>query len=337
MGAGNHDSLAVQQKALTKRLGGLQMTTKPKLSLCLLVIAGFVVPFLNPLANARRLSPSQSTMTSGEASPPGGRILRTSSDRWVPPDIDDFVPPTSQSEGCQLEDIVQNAGLKMKQFVDDLEHFTATETITHQTVTRSGTLREPETQKYEYLVSVGASSLGPYIQEYRGRDLRQGPQPSSDGIKIQGVLNLGLVFHPSYANDYRMTCEGLGVWHGQPAWQIRFEELPTNRQPMINLSLPGKAFNLALRGRAWILADTYGLAGIETDLRQTLPEIRLKFDHEVVEYGLTLIPDHKTVLWLPLRTEVYMDFQHHRFYQSQTYTDLHLFSVDIRQDIDNPK
>jgi hypothetical protein len=293
---------------------------------------------MKSLSGAQTQDSSQPMLgKSREANPSDGRILRTPSDRWVPPDIDEIVPSVSESERCPLGDIVQNAGVKMKQFVDELEHFTATETITHQTVSKSGSLREPETQKYEYLVSVGASNLGPYIQEFRGRELRTWLEPSSDGIRIQGVLNLGLVFHPSYAKDYRMTCEGLGVWHGQPAWQIRFEELPTNRQPMINLTLPGKGFNLALRGRAWLLADTYGLAAIETDLLRTIPEIGLRLDHEALEYGLTVISDRKTVLWLPVRTEVYMDFQHHRFYQSQTYTNFHLFSVDIRQDIGEPK
>lgn len=314
------------------------MAIKPKGHFRFLILTCFVVPLLYPLAGAQRPGAFQPAAThKGEASPTDGRILRTSSDRWVPPDIDDVVPPASQSESCQVGEITKNAGLKMKQLIDGLERFTATETITHQTVSRSGSLREPETQEYEYLVSVGTSKLGPYIREYRGRDLNPAIKPSSDGIKIQGVLNLGLVFHPSYSMDYQMTCEGLGVWHGQPAWQIRFEELPTRRQPMINLSLPSKAFDLEVRGRAWVLADTYALAGIETDLRRTVPEIGLRIDHEEIDYGLTLLSDRNTVLWLPLRTQVYMDFQHHRFYQSQTYTDFHLFSVGVRQDIGNPK
>jgi hypothetical protein len=326
------------QKALTKRLEmAAVMTLKTKRSLRLILATSFALPFMSPFAVAQMPTPSDSAMTeSWEASPPSeGRILRTSSDRWVPPDIDDAVPPVSQKESCRLGDIVQNAGFKMKQFVDDLGHFTATETVTHQTVTRSGTLREAEKHKYEYVVSVRESKAGPYIEEYRDRDLSPTPKPSSDGITVQRVIILALIFHPSYAKGYEMTCEGLGVWNGQPAWQIRFEELPNCAQPMIRLALPRKAYDLELRGRAWFLVDSYGLAAIETDLRRTIPEIGLRLDHELIEYGPALASNGHAVRWLPLRAQVHMDFQHHRFYQSQTFTNFHFFSVGIQQDIGN--
>ena len=39
-----------------------------------------------------------------------------------------------------------------------------------------------------------------------------------------GLPAIGLVFHPAYSKDFNFTCEGLGLWKGQLAWQIRFEQ-----------------------------------------------------------------------------------------------------------------
>jgi hypothetical protein len=34
-----------------------------------------------------------------------------------------------------------------------------------------------------------------------------------------------------------MNCDGLGDWHGQGAWQIRFEELPDYLHRMSSISI----------------------------------------------------------------------------------------------------
>ena len=128
---------------------------------------------------------------------------------------------------------------------------------------------------------------------------------------------------------FEMSCEGLGAWHGRPAWQIRFEELSNH---MNGLVINGKDYHPRLRGRAWILADSYQVGRLETDLVETIPEIHLRLQHEVIEYSPRTFPGTNVVMWLPSSAEFYMDFRGHRFYRRHSYDDFHLFSVKVHQE-----
>ena len=101
-----------------------------------------------------------------------------------------------------------------------------------------------------------------------------------------------LIFHPRYASNFSFTCEGLGEWHGKPAWQLRFEERDAKRA-MVGLLIGLSSYRLRIRGRAWILADSYEVARLETDLAETIPRIRLRLDHQSVEYGPVRFPKSK--------------------------------------------
>jgi len=145
-----------------------------------------------------------------------------------------------------------------------------------------------------------------------------------------GTPSLVLIFHPQHVKDFRMTCEGLGQWHEQPAWQVRFEERTDRHNPISDLVIGGRAFGLRLRGRAWILADSYQIARLESDLADQIPKIRLRLQHEDIEYRPVHFEDGKDELWLPSSTELYMDFRGHRFYRRHRFTDFRLFSVTVQ-------
>ena len=106
---------------------------------------------------------------------------------------------------------------------------------------------------------------------------------------------------------------------------------------MVGLLIGLRSYSLRIRGRAWILADSYEVARLETDLAETIPRIRLRLDHQSVEYGPVRFPKSKVEIWLPSSTELFMDFQGHRFYRRHTFTDFNLFSVKIDQQISDPQ
>jgi len=145
-----------------------------------------------------------------------------------------------------------------------------------------------------------------------------------------GTPSLVLIFHPQFVKGFRMTCEGLGQWHEQPAWQVRFEERTDSRNRISALVIAGRAFGMRLRGRAWILADSYQVARLESDLADEIPKIRLRLQHEDIEYRPVHFEEGKDELWLPSSTELYMDFRGHRFYRRHRFTDFRLFSVTIQ-------
>jgi hypothetical protein len=294
--------------------------------LCLVVAKSSIAQQTNTLGDA----PEASTKVATDAEE------RTARDGWVPPDIDAVRPPVAKEATCSLQAVISKAEMRVDEFVDNLNRLTATETVRHQTVSHSGTLHHPEIQKAEYVVSAKRASEGyVFLDEYRryfeSRSLNHAPEPSSDHVAVTGAFSLLLIFHPSHAKDFDMTCEGLGSWHGQPAWQIRFEERSDSKH-ISSLVMEGKTYLLRLRGRAWILADSNQVGRVETDLVETIPQIHLRLQHQVIEYSPGSFPGTDVVMWLPSSAELYMDFLGHRFYRRHSYDDFQLFSVKLHQE-----
>jgi hypothetical protein len=258
------------------------------------------------------------------------RNLRKSRDGWAPPDIDQFVPPVAAGVACRLPDVLAKAGQRVEELIENVNRFSATEVVKHQRVDGSGRLRHPQTLRFSYLVSIAPTAHG-YLnfQEFRNRG--NDPAVFPDHIATIGMPSLVLIFHPHYVKDFRMKCEGLGKSHSRPAWQVRFEQRPDRINHMNSLVIDGRAYSLALRGRAWILADSYEVARLETDLVKPIPQIRLRLEHEDIEYRSVHFPERQLNLWLPSSADLYMDFIGHRFYRRDILTNFHLFSVDVQQ------
>ena len=273
---------------------------------------------------------SKDTMVVPTDLKPPGMNTRSALDRWAPPDIDAMQLPVAEAASCSLSDVVSQAGVRVEELVHNLDRFSATEIIQHQPVNRSGKLQHPEIQKFNYVYSMKEAPDGYMISE-EDRDLTKSPNGFPDRVATIGSPGLVLVFHPNYVKDFRMSCEGLIDWHGQSAWQIRFEELPNCVHRMSDIVMDGKSYDVRLRGIAWILADSYQVAHLEIDLAETIPKIRLRLDHQVIEYLPVSFPESDTKIWLPSSAELYMDFRGHRFYRRHSYTDFKLFSVRVQQ------
>jgi len=280
---------------------------------------------VTPSAGAPNLLPPSNR------SPLPARQLRRPGDVWVPPDIDSVVPAVTQNETCSLPDVLAGAGGKIRELVSNLDRFTATEFVEHQSVNGSGKLGKAQNRKFDYVVSIGPGRNGYLsVQEYRSR--APNPEQFPDQVATEGTPSLVLVFHPLYARDFEMKCEGLGSWQGQPAWQVRFEQRRDRQNHLSNVVVGGKLYSIRLRGRAWILDGSYQLARLETDLADTIPSIKMRLEHMAVEYRPVAFPRRQTELWLPSSAELYLDFSGRRFYRRHSFTDFTLFSVDVEQE-----
>jgi hypothetical protein len=263
-------------------------------------------------------------------------IQRTKTDNWVPPDVDEDIPEVTSSSACPLTGVLSKAGKRVQELVKNVDKFTATEVVEHQSVDKSNQLRPPEIRKFNYLVSIAQLPDGLMnVEEYR--DGGSSPDQFPEHIATVGTPSLILIFHPEHANDFKMTCEGLGQWQGQPAWQVRFEERADSKHRMSVFVMSGRAFGVRLRGRAWILADSFQVARLETDLAVGIPEIRLRLQHQDIEYRPVHFEQAKTEMWLPSKSDFYMDFHGHRFYRRHFFTDFKLFSVGLQQSVGDPK
>jgi predicted negative regulator of RcsB-dependent stress response len=262
--------------------------------------------------------------------------LRTPNDSWIPEDIDHAVPPVASGSACSLPVVLAGAGQRIVELVHNVDRFTATEILMHQPVDHLGHMGPIMTTQFSYLVSYTEDPTGSlHVDEFRNGSLSLEPFPNH--IATVGTPSLVLIFHPRYVNNFRMECEGLGQWHGQPAWQVRFEQRADRPNLTYSFTVNRTTYDVNLRGRAWILASSYQVARLETDLVESIPKIHLRLDHQSVEYLPVKSSTKNPQLWLPSSTELYMDFQGRRFYRKHSFTDFKIFSVDTQYQITDPK
>jgi len=257
---------------------------------------------------------------------------------WLPPDIDEKVPPVESAVACSLDEVTKNAGERVGEFIKNVDRFTATETIMHETINRWGLASSPERLKFDYLVSIEEIRPGLLsVEEFRSRVYSADGFP--DGIVNRGLPALLLIFHPYNVDGFDMTCEGLAHWNGALAWQVHFRQRSDrpNKIKSYRLGENGPSYAAALKGRAWIAVDNYQIVRLEMDLVAPLPEIRLVADHVVVEYGPVNFLKHTVEMWLPQTAESYYDWGGHRGHRVHRFTNYLLFSVDDKQRISAPK
>ncbi len=271
------------------------------------------------------------------AAPPSTVTALPLPSNWLPPDVDEKVPPVESEISCPLDKVVQNAGKRVQEFIRNVDRFTATESFFHESVNAWGFPSPPETRKFDYVVSIQEVRPGTLnVDEYR--DGGPSYEKFPGGTATLGLPSLVLIFHPYSAANYDMTCEGLAHWNGGLAWQVHFRQ--RRDRPSRDRGYrfgSGPTYPVGLRGRAWIAADTFQIVRLETDLVAPLPEIRLVADHTTIEYSAVHFRKRGVDMWLPRTAEVFYDLKGRRIHRRHSFSNYMLFSVDDRQWINLPK
>lgn len=257
---------------------------------------------------------------------------------WLPPDVDEKVPPVEPGAVCALDQVLQKTGQRVEEFVKNVDRYTANELLRHESVDKWGFAGPPETRKFGYVASIEQYKPGLFnVTEYRTgvRSLSEFP----DGVVTNGLPALALIFHPNNAGNFEMSCEGLSRTSGGLAWQVHFRQRTDKPNTMREYKVgeDGPSYPVALRGRAWIAADSYQIVRMETDMVATVPQIRLLTDHTVVEYGPVRFRKHNVEMWLPQSAELYCDWRGKRMHRRLSFSNYLLFSVDEKQNISPPK
>ncbi len=260
------------------------------------------------------------------------------SSNWLPPDIDERVPPVEPGVACNLQEVIEKSGKRIQEFVANVDQFTATEAVSHESINKWGFASHPIRFEFDYLVSIKRNRLGLLtVDEYR--DSHHLPAKFPDGIAITGLSALVLIFHPYYVQNFRISCEGLARSKDGPAWQMHFRQRPDkpNSIRTYQIGAEGRAYPVALKGRAWVAADSFQIVRLETDLIDPLPQIRLVSDHAAVEYGPVHFQARNLDMWLPQNAEVHYDWRGRRSHRRHSFRSYLLFAVDDKQQISAPK
>jgi len=293
------------------------------------------------LANSLRQSPGTTPSTpqddletakSAAFDPPSELIPPV---RWMPPDVDEEIPPVEKGVSCPLQKIQEESGRRVSEFVSAVNSITATETLEHEVIDAHGLPSKRESRTYTYVVSLQETRPGFYkVEEYRNGKTGQDVFP--DHLAMFGLTSLVMIFHPAYRDEYEFTCEGLSHWNGEKAWQVHFRQRPDKPARVRGYGVGNQMFALSLRGRAWIAADTFQIVSLESDLVSPVPQIPLNAEHISITYAPVQFRSSKKELWLPQNAELFVDFNVRRVHRSDRFSDYMLFSVDENQKISAP-
>jgi tetratricopeptide (TPR) repeat protein len=257
---------------------------------------------------------------------------------WMPTDVDEKIPPVKVNAACNLEEILEKSGKRIEELVANVDKFAATEVVSHQSIDKWGFPSRPVLLKFDYLVSI-AENLNGVLTVEEERQSKDSSAKFPDGIETHGLPALVLIFHPKYTKNFTMSCEGLAQSQGSEAWQVYFRQRP-DRPNLIRtyqIGINGPVYSIALKGRAWIAADTFQIIRLETDLINPVPEIRLVSDHAAIEYGRVHFKSRDLDMWLPQYADLHYDWRGRRAHRRHSFKNYLLFSVDDTQRISVPK
>jgi hypothetical protein len=255
---------------------------------------------------------------------------------WVPPGVDATKPEVAAGVSCDLPAVLAGVSERTKEFVANLQKFSATEHVEHYAINFNGHRLPPQSRTFEYIAVVNNNDSGLFsLDEYRNGSLDRSRFPG--GIATEGVPAVALLFHPLLASDYNFKCEGLGNRKGRPAWQVYFIQRNDRPSRIGGYRTFNGFYPFDLKGRAWIDAATYQILGLESELVKPIPAVGLKKQLEIINYGSVRFHSHKQQLWLPQSVEVYFDGRERRFYRTLTFSDFKIFMVDTDQSIHAPK
>ena len=254
---------------------------------------------------------------------------------WAPPDVDQEKLALDPGTACQLDEVIQAAAGRVKELMQNVDRFTATEKIEHSNLSPLGLQTSSETRKFNYLVEIRQLQSHLDVQEYRNGSVSVQDFPAHIGTI--GLPTLALVFHPYYQEKYEYSCEGLGSWRDKPAWVVHFQQRTDRNSETLVYRVGGKSFPVRLKGRAWIDTQSSQIVAMESDLMRPVPEIRLLRDHQLIEYGPVDFRNNTMQLWLPKSADWYCSLSGQRYHRRHTFSNFLLFSVEDQQKIDKPK
>ena len=247
---------------------------------------------------------------------------------WGPPGIDDVRPLVAEGVTCPFEQVIHEVGERTKQLLDDIAKFSAIEDLLHEDLDALGHPVTRTVLKFNYVASISEPQPGVFdVGEFRS----PGTDSFPDQIATRGLPSVALIFHPDERDDFQMVCEGLGDWHGEATWLVRFQQREDRPRRVQDYRIGRDSYPISLKGRAWISADGFHLVHLESDLISPMPEIRLLGEHIAVDYAPQLFQKKSVQLWLPKNAELYFDFRGHHYFRRHSFDHFMLFSVEAEE------
>lgn len=296
-----------------------------------------------------RPEPASTSAAGHKVTPAGARVLSLESltpeiapgaevsavREWAPKDVDEVAPAVFSDVACPQDTVIKRAGERVVNLINNLGDVNAAERIAHTMVDLRGRLGRTDTAEFEYMFSYRRPRPGVLWVE----ELRDGSRGNRlvGGVGTSGFAAMALIFHPYYAGDFEMKCEGQGSWKGEPVWYIYFRQRDDLRPRMRSYTTSQGSAGLRFKGRAWIAANSFQIVRIETDLISPPRELRFESEHMVIEYGPVTFKERKQSFWLPVSVDIYAHERGRRWHRNHTLSNYIHFAVDTRYKITAPE
>lgn len=251
------------------------------------------------------------------------------------PGAKEKVLPVDEHVACPVEQVLKATGENVREFVNSMEKFTATELVEHYAIDKSGDRKTPDKRKFEYVVVVTGDRTGIFwLEEYRNGSSDQEQFPAH--LATLGLPAIVLLFHPEFAADFKFQCEGLVRDEGRAYWQVRFDQRKDRPARIESYRVNGRSFPVYLRGRAWIDPGKAQVVWLESELAEPIPQIGLTEQHKKIQYTGVKFASTAQEIWLPQSAEVYAERRGKKYYRKHSFGDFRLFNVDTAQNQKTP-
>ena len=254
---------------------------------------------------------------------------------WAPADLDSAAPPFEPGTVCDQESVIHGAEKRAEALAEDLDRFSATERVEIAEVDSAGVIRLEQRVVNDFMASVQNWKGSLILDE--SRQLRSKSASWEVRWMTSGLSKLAFVFHPYYAADFNLRCEGLTRWRGEPVWAIYFQQREDRPVRFRSYRSGAHSYPVKLKGRALIGANNHELLRIETDLMEPVTGIQLQREHLVIDYAPVQFKQRNTRLWLPQSAELFFHVRGRRYHFSHQLSGFSLFSVDTQEHTKDPK
>lgn len=237
---------------------------------------------------------------------------------------------------CKIEEVLPKLSKQASEFVEDMNHFTATELVELERLDRHGKAHVLGRTQSNYVVAIESLHEGSYtVSEYR--KATQGAGHFASGLTADGTPALALIFHSSNLEAFDMSCGSLVNLHGHDAWEIHFRQRKDRPATIATFTEGHQEHPMLLSGTAWVDSSNYHLVHLNADLLQPISEAKLTLLHQSIDYGAVPFGARHITLWLPKAADVTAEFNGQRLRERRSYKDFTLFAVETGERIAAPK
>jgi hypothetical protein len=246
-------------------------------------------------------------------------------------------PISNANNSCRLEKLLPKVTSHVKEFVENVNRFSASELLEKEQLDKQGNLREKAKSKSNYIATIQEGKKGVFwVDEFR--DETSGSSNLKGSLSVTGAAPaLALIFHPSHIEEFNMTCDGLEEWQNRSVWRISFEQRLDRPATLCTFKAGLDLFPMLFKGFALIDSTNYQILYVETDLLQPIPKLHVDLDHMEVGYASVPFNEGDISIWLPQTAEITVDYKGKRLIERHTYSNFRLFLVETGQKIAAPK